>query len=173
MQPDNKALEAKEAKMTDTIIDGFFAALRSSGAEAALKLVAPDATFEAQGPPTVPIYRRLKGTMAFAASLPPCGNCSSPSGSRSANPLRAATSRSLTATCSTACGGLGRCSVRSGPSTVRCVTAASVLTRCSRTPPHSPPLTADRRLMEGAEARKHLNQKITPLIWQLPRALSF
>jgi pimeloyl-ACP methyl ester carboxylesterase len=28
-----------------------------------------------------------------------------------------------------------------------------VLTGCSRTPPHSPPLTADRRLMEGAAPR--------------------
>src|SRR5262245_55239031 len=47
--------------MADTIIDRFFAALGSNGAEATLKLVAPDATFEAQGPSTVPIYRRFEG----------------------------------------------------------------------------------------------------------------
>jgi uncharacterized protein len=47
--------------MADTIIDRFFAALGSSGAEAALKLLAPDAIFEAQGPPTVPIYGRFEG----------------------------------------------------------------------------------------------------------------
>jgi uncharacterized protein len=47
--------------MADTIIDRFFAALGSSGAEAALKLVAPDATFEAQGPSSVPIYGRFEG----------------------------------------------------------------------------------------------------------------
>jgi uncharacterized protein len=47
--------------MADAIIDGFFAALGSSGAEAALKLVTPDAIFEAQGPPTVPIYGRFEG----------------------------------------------------------------------------------------------------------------
>jgi ketosteroid isomerase-like protein len=47
--------------MADTIIDGFFAALGSGGAQAALKLVTPDATFEAQGPPSVPIYGRFEG----------------------------------------------------------------------------------------------------------------
>ena len=47
--------------MANTIIDEFFAALSSGGAEAALKLVAPDATFEAQGPPSVPIYGRFEG----------------------------------------------------------------------------------------------------------------
>jgi 4-carboxymuconolactone decarboxylase len=47
--------------MANTIIDEFFAALGCGGAEAALKLVAPDATFEAQGPPSVPIYGRFEG----------------------------------------------------------------------------------------------------------------
>jgi ketosteroid isomerase-like protein len=47
--------------MADTIIDGFFAALDSRGAEAAVKLVTADATFEAQGPPSVPIYGRFEG----------------------------------------------------------------------------------------------------------------
>jgi ketosteroid isomerase-like protein len=47
--------------MVDTIIDRFFAALGSGSEETALKLVAPDATFEAQGPPSVPIYRRFEG----------------------------------------------------------------------------------------------------------------
>jgi ketosteroid isomerase-like protein len=47
--------------MADTIIDEFFAALGSSGTEAVLKLITPDATFEAQGPPSVPIYGRFDG----------------------------------------------------------------------------------------------------------------
>jgi hypothetical protein len=139
--------------MADTIIDGFFVGLGSGGAEATLKLVAPDATFEAQGPPTVPIYG-LRGTMASAASSRPCANCSIPSGSRSPNQPTAAKSRSLTVICSTACAGPGRCFVRSGLSTASCVMAASVLTRCSRTRPHSPPLTA---------ARRHGWGRLTPL----------
>jgi ketosteroid isomerase-like protein len=47
--------------MANTIVDEFFAALSSGGAEAVLKLVTPDATFEAQGPPEVPIYGRFGG----------------------------------------------------------------------------------------------------------------
>jgi uncharacterized protein len=58
--------------MADTIIDRFFAALGSDGAEAALKLVTTDATFEAQGPPSVPIYGRFEGhdgVCRFVATL--------------------------------------------------------------------------------------------------------
>jgi ketosteroid isomerase-like protein len=41
--------------MANTIVDDFFAALSSGDEEAALELVTPDATFEAQGPASVPI----------------------------------------------------------------------------------------------------------------------
>jgi len=51
----------EKTKMANTIIDEFFAALASGRAEAVLKLVAPDAIFEAQGPPSVPIYGRFEG----------------------------------------------------------------------------------------------------------------
>jgi uncharacterized protein len=47
--------------MDDKIIDRFFAALGSGNEEGALELVTPDATFEAQGPPSVPIYGRFEG----------------------------------------------------------------------------------------------------------------
>jgi uncharacterized protein len=47
--------------MAKTIIDTFFAALASGDEQAALELVAPDATFEAQGPSSVPIYGRFEG----------------------------------------------------------------------------------------------------------------
>ena len=47
--------------MADTIAEQFFAALGSGGDAATLELVAPDATFEAQGPPSVPIYGRFEG----------------------------------------------------------------------------------------------------------------
>jgi ketosteroid isomerase-like protein len=47
--------------MTSTIVEDFFAALDSGDDEAALELVTPDAIFEAQGPPSVPIYGRFEG----------------------------------------------------------------------------------------------------------------
>jgi ketosteroid isomerase-like protein len=47
--------------MHDKVIDRFFAALGSGNEEGALELVTPDATFEAQGPPSVPIYGRFEG----------------------------------------------------------------------------------------------------------------
>jgi uncharacterized protein len=45
----------------NTIIDTFFTELGAGNEEAALELVTPDATFEAQGPSTVPIYGRVEG----------------------------------------------------------------------------------------------------------------
>jgi ketosteroid isomerase-like protein len=47
--------------MAKTIVEEFFAALGSGNEEAALELVTPDAAFEAQGPPAVPIYGRFAG----------------------------------------------------------------------------------------------------------------
>jgi ketosteroid isomerase-like protein len=47
--------------MTTTIVENFFGALGSGNEEAALELVTPDATFEVQGPPSVPIYGRFEG----------------------------------------------------------------------------------------------------------------
>jgi uncharacterized protein len=47
--------------MSDTIVEQFFAALGSGSDAATLDLVAADATFEAQGPPSVPIYGRFEG----------------------------------------------------------------------------------------------------------------
>jgi uncharacterized protein len=47
--------------MTTTIVDDFFTALGSGNEEAVLGLVTADATFEAQGPPNVPIYGRFEG----------------------------------------------------------------------------------------------------------------
>jgi ketosteroid isomerase-like protein len=47
--------------MSSNTIDKFFTALGSGNDEAALELVTPDATFEAQGPPGVPIYGRFEG----------------------------------------------------------------------------------------------------------------
>jgi uncharacterized protein len=47
--------------MTNTIVDDFFTALGAGNEEAALGLVTVDATFEAQGPPNVPIYGRFEG----------------------------------------------------------------------------------------------------------------
>ena len=44
-----------------TIVEDFFTAFSSGNDEAALELVTPDATFEAQGPPAVPIYGRFEG----------------------------------------------------------------------------------------------------------------
>jgi len=58
--------------MTRTIVEEFFTALGSGDEEAALELVAPDATFEAQGPPSVPIYGRFErhdGVRRFIATL--------------------------------------------------------------------------------------------------------
>ena len=46
---------------TETIIERFFAVLLDRGIDAALDLVTEDASFEAQGPSSVPIYRRFKG----------------------------------------------------------------------------------------------------------------
>jgi ketosteroid isomerase-like protein len=126
--------------MANTIIDGFFAAFGSGGAEAALKLITPDAIFEAQGPPSVPIYGRFEGydgVRRFIATLRELFDTER-------FEVRQSTQSGDIAFAYGACGGPGRCSVRSGPSTVRCVMAASVLTRCLRTPPHSPLLTADR-----------------------------
>jgi NADPH2:quinone reductase len=54
------------------IIDEFFATLASGDEEGALGLVTPDATFEAQGPPSVPIYGRfegVEGVRRFIATL--------------------------------------------------------------------------------------------------------
>jgi uncharacterized protein len=45
----------------NNIIDKFFIELGDGNEEAALELVTPDATFEAQGPPSVPIYGRFEG----------------------------------------------------------------------------------------------------------------
>jgi uncharacterized protein len=47
--------------MATTIVEDFFTALGSGNDEAALELVTPDATFQAQGPPSVPIYGRFEG----------------------------------------------------------------------------------------------------------------
>jgi ketosteroid isomerase-like protein len=47
--------------MANTIVEDFFSALGSGDDEAAVQLVTPDATFEAQGPPNVPIYGRFEG----------------------------------------------------------------------------------------------------------------
>jgi ketosteroid isomerase-like protein len=47
--------------MTTTIVEDFFTALGSGNEDAALGLVTADATFEAQGPPTIPIYGRFEG----------------------------------------------------------------------------------------------------------------
>jgi uncharacterized protein len=47
--------------MTTTIVEDFFTALGAGDEEAALGLVTADATFEAQGPPNVPIYGRFEG----------------------------------------------------------------------------------------------------------------
>jgi ketosteroid isomerase-like protein len=58
--------------MGNNIIDKFFTALDSGDDEAALELVTPDATFEAQGPPSVPIYGRFEGhdgVRCFIATL--------------------------------------------------------------------------------------------------------
>jgi NADPH2:quinone reductase len=57
---------------TNTIVDEFFAALDSGNEEAALDLVTPDATFEAQGPASVPIYgcfEGREGVRRFIATL--------------------------------------------------------------------------------------------------------
>jgi putative flavoprotein involved in K+ transport len=62
----------KQPDMTTTIVDDFFTALGSGNDEAALELVTPDATFEAQGPPGVPIYGRFEGregVRCFIATL--------------------------------------------------------------------------------------------------------
>ena len=58
--------------MANTIVEDFFAALGSGDEDAALELVTPDATFEAQGPATVPIYGRFvghDGVRRFIATL--------------------------------------------------------------------------------------------------------
>jgi uncharacterized protein len=47
--------------MTNTIVEDFFTALGSGDDEAAVELVTPDATFEAQGPAIVPIYGQFEG----------------------------------------------------------------------------------------------------------------
>jgi uncharacterized protein len=47
--------------MTTTIVEDFFTALASGNEQAALGLVTADATFEAQGPPSVPIYGQFEG----------------------------------------------------------------------------------------------------------------
>ena len=58
--------------MADSIIDGFFTALRSGGAEVAMKLIAPDAIFEAQGPPSVPIYGTRPGGGPYPSTQCTC-----------------------------------------------------------------------------------------------------
>jgi uncharacterized protein len=58
--------------MGSTIVEDFFAALGSGNEEALLELVSADATFEAQGPATVPIYGRFEGhdgVRLFVATL--------------------------------------------------------------------------------------------------------
>jgi ketosteroid isomerase-like protein len=58
--------------MANTILEDFFAALGGGGEEAVLELVTPDAAFEAQGPPSVPIYGRFDGhdgVRCFVATL--------------------------------------------------------------------------------------------------------
>jgi NADPH:quinone reductase len=53
--------QKERREMGNNIIDKFFIELGDGNEEAALELVTPDATFEAQGPPSVPIYGRFEG----------------------------------------------------------------------------------------------------------------
>jgi ketosteroid isomerase-like protein len=85
-------------QMGNTIIDTFFTELGSGNEEAALEMVTPDATFEAQGPSSVPIgqvfrsewalycevrdgrvrtYKMFEDTAGLAAA---CGRSSAPAG---------------------------------------------------------------------------------------------
>jgi ketosteroid isomerase-like protein len=57
--------------MTTTIVERFFAALGSGSDAATLELVTPDATFEAQGPQTVPILpEKRRGSRSGVGRAP-------------------------------------------------------------------------------------------------------
>jgi NADPH:quinone reductase len=53
--------QKERRQMGNTIIERFFDELGAGNDEAVLQLVTPDATFEAQGPPRVPIYGHFEG----------------------------------------------------------------------------------------------------------------